>query len=116
MTRSRRHVAVRDLGLTAAVLLVTYLIGSIPFAYIIVKTVTGEDVTDARHRQRRLDERPAHDRLVGMVRGRGARRRDQGPRARRCVGKALAGGLALAVARGAGVEPWAGSLGDTRYR
>ena len=37
----------------------------------------------ARHRQRRLDERPAHDGLVGMVRGRGARRRAQGARSRR---------------------------------
>jgi len=33
------------IGLTAATLLLSYLAGSIPFAYIIVKGVTGEDVT-----------------------------------------------------------------------
>ena len=43
----------------------SYLIGSIPWAYIIVKGVTGEDITDARHRQRRRDERAAHDRTRG---------------------------------------------------
>lgn len=33
------------LGLAAATLLVSYLVGSIPFAYVIVKLVTGEDIT-----------------------------------------------------------------------
>ena len=56
-----------------------YLVGSIPFAYIIVKARHRRGHHHARHRQRRLDERAPHDRLVGMVRGRGARRRAQGP-------------------------------------
>lgn len=39
-------VALILIGTPVVVFLVTYLIGSIPFAYIIVKAVTGEDVTE----------------------------------------------------------------------
>ncbi len=43
-------------------------IGSIPFAYIIVQGRHRRGHHHARHRQRRRDERAAHDRVVGLVR------------------------------------------------
>jgi hypothetical protein len=55
-----------------------YLIGSVPFAYIIVKTVAGEDITEHGTGNVGRDERPPYNRFVGLVRRGDARRRAQG--------------------------------------